>query len=300
MGPGFAEMEIEERPSEPVIIFMADKTSSGRLELAALQDVRRPVQHHRPGDRPEHARRLLPSRCSTSSASARSPSTLPEEMYDMLVFIGAPSRYVIKHVFPQERRESVAVSSTQKLSLMAGRYVGKDDPVMHRPLPGRPSRPSARCSSPSPSPTLVAGWMRGSHHGPLMPVGVRGQHADPLRRPAPRGRPRLPAHRRQAGRPARHVRRQVLRQRPPAGAGRRRLPAPPRPVRAAPLPLEEMEYTTMPEVMKKLKAASSRSTRTRPRKIGVKPLFCIFQLLMMHHWGQAPLVHSQRFAELLS
>jgi len=29
LGPGLAEMEFEERASEPVIIFMADKTSSG-------------------------------------------------------------------------------------------------------------------------------------------------------------------------------------------------------------------------------------------------------------------------------
>ena len=33
MGPGCAEMEIEERPSEPVIVFMADKTSSGAWNM---------------------------------------------------------------------------------------------------------------------------------------------------------------------------------------------------------------------------------------------------------------------------
>ena len=33
MGPGVAEMEIEERKSEPVIIFMADKTSSGAWNM---------------------------------------------------------------------------------------------------------------------------------------------------------------------------------------------------------------------------------------------------------------------------
>ncbi len=55
----------------------------------------------------------------------------PEEIYDMLVFIGAPSRYVIKHVFRKgDNDEPVAVTSTQRLFLMAGRYVGKDDPVM--------------------------------------------------------------------------------------------------------------------------------------------------------------------------
>src|SRR3972149_7700381 len=32
-GPGSAEMDIQERPSEPVIVFMADKTSAGAFNL---------------------------------------------------------------------------------------------------------------------------------------------------------------------------------------------------------------------------------------------------------------------------
>ena len=54
----------------------------------------------------------------------------PEELYDMLVFIGAPSRYAIKSVFQKGTNEIAATSSTQRLNLMAGRYVGKDDPVL--------------------------------------------------------------------------------------------------------------------------------------------------------------------------
>ena len=56
-GPGMAEMEIVERPSEPFIVFAADKCAP-RLELAGVRDVLRPVQHGRPGDRREHASRL--------------------------------------------------------------------------------------------------------------------------------------------------------------------------------------------------------------------------------------------------
>src|SRR3990167_3995322 len=33
MGPGSAEMEIEERPSEPILVFMGDKTSAGAFNL---------------------------------------------------------------------------------------------------------------------------------------------------------------------------------------------------------------------------------------------------------------------------
>ena len=53
----------------------------------------------------------------------------PEEIYNLLAYIGAPSRYVIKHVFKREG-DIAASTSTQRLSLIAGRYVGKDDPVM--------------------------------------------------------------------------------------------------------------------------------------------------------------------------
>ena len=47
----------------------------------------------------------------------------------MLVLIGAPGRYAVKSVYHRDTKEVAAVSSTQRLSLMAGRYVGKDDPV---------------------------------------------------------------------------------------------------------------------------------------------------------------------------
>jgi fructose 1,6-bisphosphate aldolase/phosphatase len=54
----------------------------------------------------------------------------PEDMYELLMFIGAPRRYVVKHVYRRQDGETVASASTQRLSLIAGKYVGKDDPVL--------------------------------------------------------------------------------------------------------------------------------------------------------------------------
>jgi len=48
MGPGYAELEYDERPSEPVLCFLADKTEPGGVEPAAVQDVRGPVLDCRP------------------------------------------------------------------------------------------------------------------------------------------------------------------------------------------------------------------------------------------------------------
>jgi fructose 1,6-bisphosphate aldolase/phosphatase len=94
----------------------------------------------------------------------------PEEIYSMLAYIGAPSRYVIKHVFKKDGTIA-ASTSTQRLSLLAGKYVGKDDPVMIvRSQSGFPA--VGEVLEPFCTPVLVAGWMRGSHHGPFMPVGL--------------------------------------------------------------------------------------------------------------------------------
>jgi fructose 1,6-bisphosphate aldolase/phosphatase len=55
----------------------------------------------------------------------------PEDLYDLLVYIGTHSRFVIKHVVRRgDEDEPVASTSTSRLSLIAGRYVGKDDPIM--------------------------------------------------------------------------------------------------------------------------------------------------------------------------
>src|SRR3989304_1048422 len=167
MGPGIAEMEFEERTSDPVIIFMADKTSSGAWNLPLYKMFADPfntaglviAENMHKGftfevhDVREHKKIFL---------------NTPEEQYDLLMFLGAPSRYMVKKVFTRDG-EVAAVSSTEKLSLIAGKYVGKDDPVL-----------SVRCQGifpavgevlePFSTPFLVEGWMRGSHHGPLMPT----------------------------------------------------------------------------------------------------------------------------------
>ena len=49
----------------------------------------------------------------------------PGEIYDLLVFIGASGRYVVKAVHARSG-EIAAASSTQRLALIAGKYVGKD------------------------------------------------------------------------------------------------------------------------------------------------------------------------------
>ncbi len=250
MGPGVAEMAFEERVAETIIIFMADKTSSGAWNMPLYKMFADPFNtiglviaanmHNgfafEVHDVKEHKKITF---------------NTPEEIYDLLVFIGAPSRFMVKAIYHRDTKEIAAVSSTQRLALIAGRYVGKDDPVCivrsqgQFPAVGEVLEPFA-------SPILVEGWMRGSHMGPLMPVSV--PDSTPTRFDGP---PRVIALGFQlAGGKlvgprdmfvdksfnlARHQANEM------ADLMRRHGPFEPHR-----LPLEEMEYTTMPQVVKNL------------------------------------------------
>jgi len=250
MGPGVAEMEIEERKSEPVIIFMADKTSAGAWNMPLYKIfadpfntiglVIAPNMHtgfaFEVHDVKEHKKITL---------------NAPEEIYDLLIFIGAPSRYAVKSVYQRETNEIAAVSSTQRLSLIAGRYVGKDDPVCIVRSQGQfPA--VGEVLEPFTLPLLVEGWMRGSHHGPLMPVAV--EDSTPSRFDGP---PRVTALGFQLSGGKLVGPRDMFRDKSFDNARQQandiadflRRHGPFEPHR---LPLEEMEYTTMPQVAKKL------------------------------------------------
>jgi fructose 1,6-bisphosphate aldolase/phosphatase len=250
MGPGVAEMQLEERAAESIIIFMADKTSAGAWNMPLYKMFADPFNtiglviapnlhcgfNFEVHDVKEHMKILF---------------NAPEDIYDMLVFIGAPARFAIRAIYHRETGEIAAVSSTQRLSLIAERYVGKDDPVCivrcqgDFPAVGEALEPFA-------SPILVEGWMRGSHMGPLMPVSM--PDSTPSRFDGP---PRVIALGFQLSSGKLVGPRDMFadkafdlaRVKANEMADLMRRHGPFEPHR---LPLEEMEYTTMPQVKKKL------------------------------------------------
>jgi fructose 1,6-bisphosphate aldolase/phosphatase len=250
MGPGVAEMEIEERTSEPIIIFMADKTSSGAWNLPLYKMFADPF----------NTAGLVISESMHSGyifevldvkENKRIFFRTPEEIYDLLLFIGSPARYMIKSIFHKDTKEIAAASSTQKLSYIAGKYVGKDEPVCivraqgNFPAVGEVVEPFAE-------PTIVEGWMRGSHYGPLMPVSM--EDSIPTRFDGP---PRVVADGFQLAEGKLIGPRDMFRDKSFDDARQKasdmaymlRRHGPFEPHR---LPLEELEYTTMPQVMAKL------------------------------------------------
>jgi fructose 1,6-bisphosphate aldolase/phosphatase len=169
LGPGVAEMEFEERGSDPVLVFMADKTEPGAWNFFLYKIFADPFNTSGLVIDPSMHEGFV-FEVHDLVEKRRIMFKCPEEIYNLLAYIGAPSRYVIKHVFKREG-DIAASTSTQRLSLIAGRYVGKDDPVMIvRAQSGFPA--VGEVIEPFCTPVLVAGWMRGSHHGPFMPVGL--------------------------------------------------------------------------------------------------------------------------------
>ncbi|MCZ7525012.1 MAG: fructose-1,6-bisphosphate aldolase/phosphatase [Acidimicrobiia bacterium] len=168
MGPGYAELELEERPSEPVLCFFADKTEPGAWNMPLYKMFADPFNTAGLVIDPKmHSGFLF--EVHDLFEDQRIVFDCPAELYHLLLYIGAPARYVVKRVFSKTLGEIGAVTSTQRLALMAGRYVGKDDPVMIvRAQSGLPA--VGEVLEPFAFPYTVAGCMRGSHHAPFMPV----------------------------------------------------------------------------------------------------------------------------------
>ena len=168
MGPGVAEMEFEERPSEPVIVFFADKTSPSAWNLPLYEMFADPMSTAGLVIDPKMHDGFTFEVLDLYSGKAVKLCT-PAETYDLLALIGNVEKYVIKSVYRNYDKEIAATASTQRLSLIAGKYVGKDDPVMIvRAQSGFPA--VGEILEPFSKPWIVEGWMRGSHNGPLMPV----------------------------------------------------------------------------------------------------------------------------------
>jgi fructose 1,6-bisphosphate aldolase/phosphatase len=171
LGPAAAEMEFVERPAEPVIVFMADKTEPGAFNLPLFRTFADPFTT---------AGLVIDPKLHDGfkfeiydvMAGKYVTMNSPEELYDILALIGTPGRFVVRKVFRKTDNEIAAVVAVERLNLIAGQYVGKDDPVaIVRAQSGFPA--VGEVLEPFAFPHLVAGWMRGSHFGPLMPVAQR-------------------------------------------------------------------------------------------------------------------------------
>ncbi len=171
MGPAVAELEFEERPNEPFLFFAADKTDPGAynlpLYLAFADPMNTPGLMLAPGM--AKGFRFVIMDVDHTEGDRTIELNAPDELYDIAALLRDPEHYVVESVWSRDTGEQAVSVSTSRLHNIAGKYTGKDDPVMlvrvQKSFPA-----TGEILAPYSIGHFVAGGMRGSHQMPLMPV----------------------------------------------------------------------------------------------------------------------------------
>ena len=167
MGPGVAEIEMEERPSEVFCIFAADKTEPGafnypfwRMFVDAGSNTGLLINEKLAAGVTFKVMDVMSGNIADLKMWEDKPELEAALMY--------PGRYVVHSVYSSEG-DHILSASTDRLHNIAGTYVGKDDPIaIVRTQKDFPA--TEEVGSAFNNPHYVAGNTRGSHHMPLMPV----------------------------------------------------------------------------------------------------------------------------------
>jgi len=171
MGPAVTEMEFEERPGEPILFFAADKTDPGAynfpLYMAFADAMNTPGLMLSP--KMGKGFRFVIMDVNYTGGDKVIELNAPEDMYEIATLLRDPERYVVESIWSRAAGTQAVSVATSRLHNIAGKYTGKDDPVMlvrsqmDFPATGEVLQPFAVGH-------FVAGCMRGSHSMPLMPV----------------------------------------------------------------------------------------------------------------------------------
>jgi fructose 1,6-bisphosphate aldolase/phosphatase len=171
LGPAVAEMEFEERPNEPFVMFMADKTEPGAYNLPLYLAFADPMNTAGLLLSPEITKgfRFRVMDVNYTEGDRVIELNTPEDLYDLAALLRDNDRFVVESIHSRHDGSQAAAVSTQRLHNIAGKYTGKDDPVMLvRVQKNFPA--TGEILSPFSVAHYVGGFMRGSHVGPLMPV----------------------------------------------------------------------------------------------------------------------------------
>ncbi len=171
MGPAVAEIEFEERPNEPFLFFAADKTSPGAYNLPLYLAFADPMYCSGLILSPKLGKgfKFVIMDVNYTEADRIIELNAPEDLYDIAALLRDTERFVVEAIYNRATGEQAVSVSTSRLRNIAGKYVGKDDPVMLVRVQGNfPA--TGEVLSTFAIGHFVAGFMRGSHNGPLMPV----------------------------------------------------------------------------------------------------------------------------------
>ncbi len=171
MGPGSAEMEIEERQAEPFILFAGDKCGPGVFNHPLFSGFADPYHNAglllAPDMRAGFTFHIMD--VNHTEHDKVISLKVPQDYYDIACLLRDPNRYIIESVIENATGLTAAVASTSRLHNIAGKYVGKDDPVaLVRSQKQFPS--TGEILSPWALAQYTLGDNRGSHHVAVMPV----------------------------------------------------------------------------------------------------------------------------------
>jgi fructose 1,6-bisphosphate aldolase/phosphatase len=173
MGPAVAELEFDERPNEPFLFFAADKTDPGAYNLCLYLAFADPM--NTPGLMLSPSMttgfRFIIMDVNYTEGDRIIALNAPEDLYAIAALLRDTERYVVESIWSRSTGEQAAAVSTSRLHNIAGKYTGKDDPVMlvrvQKDFPA-----TGEVLAPYAIGPYVAGAMRGSHQMPLMPVAL--------------------------------------------------------------------------------------------------------------------------------
>ncbi|RMG60811.1 MAG: fructose 1,6-bisphosphatase [Deltaproteobacteria bacterium] len=171
MGPAVAEMEFEERPNEPFLAFAADKTDPGAYNLPFYLAFADPMYCSGLILSPKMSKGFTFDIMDVEYTEGDRMIRLnaPEDLYDIAALLRDQERFVIEKIYSRETGDIAVSISTTRLRNIAGKYTGKDDPIALVRVQGNfPA--TGEVLAPFSIGHFVAGFMRGSHNGPLMPV----------------------------------------------------------------------------------------------------------------------------------
>jgi fructose 1,6-bisphosphate aldolase/phosphatase len=173
MGPAVAELEFVERPNEPFLFFAADKTDPGAYNFPLYMAFADPMNTPGLMLSPSMAEgfRFVIMDVNYTEGDRVIELNAPEDLYSIATLLRDPERYVVESIWSRSAREQSVAVSTSRLHNIAGKYTGKDDPVMlvrvQKDFPA-----TGEVLAPFATGHFVAGSMRGSHQMPLMPVSL--------------------------------------------------------------------------------------------------------------------------------
>jgi len=132
LGPAVAEMEIEERKSEPFLFFAADKTDPGAYNLPLYLSFTDPMYCAGLLLNPQLSKgfKFVVMDVEHIEGDRVIELETPEEIYSLAALLRDNQRFVVEAIYSRHDDTQAVAVSTSRLHNIAGTYTGKDDPIM--------------------------------------------------------------------------------------------------------------------------------------------------------------------------